>query len=127
MGERRGEKYTVEGSGGERSWEENTRRFCHKVGGRKTGEQVRSLGESWRDWGTFGQCVGIAGMVGVWGGAGLWEVKDPREGALHFVSLGWYGLGGKVWEDTRTSQALPPWGSNGKELLRSGACIPHSS
>lgn len=40
-------------------------------------------------------CGGIAGMVEVGDGAGLVEVKDPREGTLHFVSLGWYGLGGK--------------------------------
>lgn len=103
MGEKRGEEV-----GRERDSEENTQ---VKAGGAKTGAQVRSLGESLRgrglDWETLGQSMGIAGMLG--DRLGLWGAKDPRERALHFASLAWYGLwlGGHI----RTFQALPLWAS----------------
>lgn len=34
------------------------------------------------------------------GGPHLWEMKDPREGAWHFASRGWYGLWGSGEEDS---------------------------
>lgn len=111
----------AEGSGGGRSWEENTE---DKVRGGKTGEHVRSLRESCR--GTFGQCMGIAGMVGGW----AWLVG--RSPALCQPWQVWTLVVrvGRTEEDrghTGISQALPPLASNGKELLRSEVCLPSSS
>lgn len=34
------------------------------------------------------------------GGPGLWEMRDPREGAWHFASRGWYRLWGRGEEDS---------------------------
>lgn len=59
-------------------------------------------------------------------GVGLACGKEP----CTLSALAGMDFGGKGWEDrghTGISQALPPWASNGKELLRSEVCLPSSS
>lgn len=59
------------------------------------------------------------------GGPGLWEMRDPREGAWHFASRGWYGLWGRGRRIV--SQILTPWVRDGGKASEEEVCRPGST